>query len=214
MPLALSADDHTKELPSINVTADVFGTDTLQLNASTSSSKFPIHVPRNRNNIDMNSLGLGRDSTILNALFNSGTIASRSWSVFGGLTGAEKAHQMDGNLVLGGYDAAKFTGDNYTEKIAANPACSTSLVATVVNMEIEAAGQSVSLLGEQLGNAVRFCIDPAYPIITIPEEAGNVFRTYGSAVEELGRSFGLNLFGLVYDANSVYVLFYHLCYDT
>lgn len=206
MSLDLSKDDHTKELPSFNLTRDLFGTDTLQLNASTSTSKFPFHVPRGRHmGINMHSLGLGRDSTILNALYNSGTIASRSWSVFGGLTGATVDHQMDGNLVLGGYDSAKFTGDNHTEKITSNSACPTSLVATVTNIEIESAGQSVSLLGEQLDSAIRFCIDPSFPIITIPKEAGDIFREKSTVADELGRSFGLNIYGLVYAANSVYV---------
>lgn len=206
MSLDLSKDDHTKELPSFNLTLDLLGSDTLHLNASTSTSEFPIHIPRTRHmSTLMNSLGLGRDSTILNALYKSGTIASRSWSVFAGLTGATADHQMDGNLVLGGYDSAKFTGENYTERLTSNPACGTSLVATVTNMEIESAGQSVRLLNEQLGSAIRFCIDPAFPIITIPEEAGDVFRAKSSVTDELGRSLGLNLFGLLYAANSVYV---------
>ena len=206
MSLDLSKDDHTKEHPSFNLTLDLLGSDTLHLNASTSTSKFPFHIPRVRHmGILMNSLGLGRDSTILNALYNSGTIASRSWSVFAGLTGATADHQMDGNLVLGGYDSAKFTGDNYTERIASNPACLHGLVATVTDMEIESAGQSVSLLNEQLGSAIRFCIDPSFPIITIPEEAGDVFREKSTVADEVGRSLGLNIFGLLYAANSVYV---------
>jgi hypothetical protein len=204
-PLPQSTDDHTKELPSFNVTADIFGLETLQLNSSVSTTKFPIHIPRNRNILDMNSIGLGRNSTILNALFNSGVIASRSWSVFGGLMGADSIHQMDGNLVFGGYDTAKFTGDNYTERIVDNRACPTSLVATVVDISIMASGQPLSLLGQQLGSAVRFCVDPAYPIITIPEDAGSIFRDNSTTAQELGRAFGLNLFGLLYDADSAYV---------
>ncbi len=105
------------------------------MNASTSTSEFPIHIPRNRGRLDMNSLGLGRDSAILNAMYNSGIIASRSWSVLGGLTGADLADQIDGHLVLGGYDGAKFTGDNCTEKIAGNPTCSTNMVATVQDVD-------------------------------------------------------------------------------
>jgi hypothetical protein len=205
-PLTVDEDDHTKELPTFNVTLDLFGRDTLQLNVTTSTSNFPFHIPRFRHmGMDMNSLGLGRQSTILNALYNSGTIASRSESVFGGLTGATVEHQMYGNLVLGGYDAAKFTGDNYTEKILSNSACPTSLVVTVTDIEIESAGQRVSLLGEQLGNAVRFCIDLSYPIITLPEAAGDIFRARSTVVDELGRSLGLNLWGLLLAADSVYV---------
>jgi hypothetical protein len=112
---------------------------------------------------------------------------------------------MDGNLVLGGYDAAKFTGDNYTEKILSNSACPTSLVVIVTDIEIESAGQRVSLLGEQLGNAVRFCIDLSYPIITLPEAAGDIFRDRSTVVDKLGRSLGLNLWGLLFAADSVYV---------
>lgn len=105
MSLDLSKDDPTKRAPFLQLATDLFGIDTLQLNASTSTSNFPFHVPRGRHmGMNMHSLGLGRHSTVLNALCNSSTITSGSWYVFAGLAGATADHQIDGNLVLGGYD--------------------------------------------------------------------------------------------------------------
>lgn len=62
-------------------------------------------------------LGLGRNSTLLQTLFNNGLIASRSWSYYWGMDGRGTA-KTDGSLVLGGYDQDKVTGSaNYTTKL-------------------------------------------------------------------------------------------------
>jgi hypothetical protein len=204
-PLNLNS-AYASEDPFINLRANIFGLDTLQLNQSASTLEFPFYIPRGGLDLRMNSLGLGRDSTILNTLFNNGMIASRSWSIFGGLEGAESSNQMEGQVVLGGYDGAKFKGENYTSKLDFDADCSSGVIATVVDMEIEDAGGPVSLLSEQLGSAVRFCIDPMYPLIAIPEAAGNIFRANGSTImSEIGRSLGLNSFGMVYSVDTVYV---------
>ncbi|KKZ61596.1 hypothetical protein EMCG_00579 [[Emmonsia] crescens] len=60
-------------------------------------------------------MGLGRASSFLDVLNAQNKISSRTWSLFWGQQGLEAFHQMEGNLVLGGYDRAKIKGDNFTK---------------------------------------------------------------------------------------------------
>jgi Eukaryotic aspartyl protease len=76
---------------------------------------FPIRVATNGSTFP-DHLGLGYGSTILQRLFNTGLIASRSFSLYIG-TGMERAGGViNGSVTLGGYDSARFTGTvhNYT----------------------------------------------------------------------------------------------------
>ena len=75
------------------------------------------------------SLGSGSNSTILNALKASGQIASRSWSLFWGRTGATTNTQLKGSFVFVGYDRAKVSGANYTRSFSSSKSsCSTSML--------------------------------------------------------------------------------------
>jgi hypothetical protein len=149
-----------------------------------------------------NSLGFGMQSTILNGLSNAGLIASRTFSMFFGLTGASKDHQMDGSLVIGGYDAAKIAGQNYTLPLIYTTACPTGLltVVTDISMNFEN-GTSQSITGAAQGFALQMCIQPGYPLITIPSDIWSNFQRYATGTY-LGRSFGINLFGELYAADN------------
>lgn len=115
-----AVEDPLFSVDSSNNLGDEFGTDTLRLTDSTSVSRFPFHIPRfsDDSTVHRNNLGLGPESTLLSQLHKAGKIASRSWSLFWGLTGPTA--QMDGNLILGGYDAAKVQGAEYTQPISRN----------------------------------------------------------------------------------------------
>ena len=60
----------------------------------------------------MNSIGLRTNLTFQNALISAQAIASRTWGYSQGWAGAEAIYQVDGSLVLGGYDAAQTMGKN------------------------------------------------------------------------------------------------------
>lgn len=60
------------------------------------------------------ALGLCSNSTLLSTLKDAGHISSRSYGYWWGENGATSNAQMDGSLVLGGYDAAKTQGPNIT----------------------------------------------------------------------------------------------------
>jgi hypothetical protein len=81
------------------------------------------------------NIGLGRNSTLLNALHKSGRISSRTYSFWWGLNSASPSNSMDGQLVLGGYDAAKVTGPNITQKLLPSAVgCGSGMYLTVTNM--------------------------------------------------------------------------------
>jgi hypothetical protein len=81
------------------------------------------------------NIGLGRNSTLLNALHESERISSRTYSFWWGLDSASSANSIDGQLVLGGYDAAKVTGPNVTQKLLPSTVgCGSGMYLTVTNM--------------------------------------------------------------------------------
>ena len=136
---------------------------------------------------------------MLNALRNAGVIASRTWSVFWGLTGVDSAHQMDGALIIGGYDAAKTDGDNFTQPLSFSSSCPTGLLVFVNEIDM------------LFPNGTRFaithaglamCIEPTYELITMPPDVwANFFNNSGGTWET--RSLGINLFGNDYAADGV-----------
>lgn len=148
------------------------------------------------------ALGLGPNSTILNTLKSTGQIASRSWSMFWGRTGATSATQLDGSFVFGGYDRAKVTGVNHTSALTtAKSACSTNLLVTITDMILNFPnGTDTSLFGAvEKSTVLAACIVPTYPVLmTIPTTPYfNNFETFTN--ENLpGRSFGLYYYGMLY----------------
>lgn len=85
--------------------------------SNTTLVQYPIGMPGfdyGTQNHPTGSIGLGPNSTLLTALKDAGTISSRSYGYWWGENGATSDAQMDGSLVLGGYDAAKIQGSNIT----------------------------------------------------------------------------------------------------
>lgn len=81
------------------------------------------------------NIGLGRNSTLLNALRDAGHISSRTYSYWWGLNSASPSNSMDGQLILGGYDAAKITGPNITrELLPSTSSCGSGMILTITNM--------------------------------------------------------------------------------
>jgi hypothetical protein len=112
-------------------------TDTLKA-GNTTLTKFPIGMP----GLDVggildtqSNIGLGRNSTLLNALRGTKQINSRTYSFWWGLNSASPSNSMDGQLVLGGYDAAKVMEPNITQKLLPSAVgCGSGMYLTVTNM--------------------------------------------------------------------------------
>ncbi|TGO74448.1 hypothetical protein BELL_0282g00100 [Botrytis elliptica] len=151
------------------------------------------------------AIGLGTNSTILNTLYSSGQIASRTWSMFWGRTGATAATQLDGSFVFGGYDRAKVTGSNYTRNLSySKTSCSSGMLVTITNIVLNFSnGTDASLFAGVESAAMQACIQPSFPVLmTIPTSP------YFINFEELtnqtitDRSFGRYYYGMLYGNNS------------
>ncbi|MCJ1308469.1 hypothetical protein MMC25_002122 [Agyrium rufum] len=189
-----------------DTTGDFFGTDILKLNAQNSLSTFPLGVFRN-NAVDSNVLGLGTNSSLMTALFNANKISSRAWSYWDGLTGATKNSQMDGQLVIGGFDKAKTKGENISIPLHApngpvadpfSTNCPTGLLVTVADIQLDFLnGTAPSIFGAS-HPTILYCIDATQPIITVPAATQSFIESFiGPALD---RSTGIYAGGLLYDS--------------
>ena len=188
-----------------NAKGDIFGIDTLHLNSTVSFERFPIGVFRGGVNLEAQVLGLHTNSTLINALLGAKIIASRTWSIFWGLTGADPNNQMDGSLTFGGYDAAKITGPNSTEPLAFGPfingqGCALFVTVTAINMNFPN-GTNFNILGTSHGSALRMCVEPEYPILTLPYDIWQTFTGYAGG-SNIGRSY---FYGELFEADQVSV---------
>ena len=188
-----------------NGRGDIFGTDILHLNSTTTMTNFPIGIMRGGANLNAQVLGLSTNSTLINGLITSKMIASKTWSLFWGLAGPDPTTQMDGSLIFGGYDAAKTTGPNATEHFTAatfsnGQGCVLFVTVTAINMNFPN-GTNFNVLGTGHGNALRMCIQPEYPIITIPYDTWQTFAAYAGG-SNIGRS---QFYGELYTAKNVLV---------
>ena len=186
--------------PNADVGSDLWGSDNFDVNSSFSLPKFPFAIART-SDYPMNSIGLGLNSTFLNALNASAAISSRTWGVFMGLAGAIPAQQMDGSLIIGGYDAAKVVGPNITQNFTIDQGCSSNLIVNVTDITMNLPnGSTVDILP----TGIKACIRPDYPILSFSD---SVWRTFSGAAggAYLNRSYGLNVWGVDYEAAGVYV---------
>ncbi len=188
--------DHDQDLP---------GNDTIHLNSSLALTTFPLgisRVPTEKGNYDMmNSIGLGSNSTLLNALVSAGDIASKTWALSQGWTGAESSQQMDGSLVLGGYDMAKVTGNNITLPFSEDQNCISHLIVTITDIKMNLKnGSNPSILGSSVGSAIKACISPDRPVMSLSSDIWGLFVKI-SGVHEMGRSGGINFWGMSISVN-------------
>ena len=151
---------------------DKWGQDTMKLSESISLDSLPIDLTKQQN-WAINGLGLGANSTILNRLKSTQKIASSSWSMWYGRYnyGRPADVEMDGTLVLGGYDMAKTVGSRIDFRIEAGTACRTNLVAPLLDVKVNAGGQSTSILDKP-----QFaCLDPGQTTLEASAEVFNRF---------------------------------------
>ncbi|KAK2751043.1 hypothetical protein FQN57_000118 [Myotisia sp. PD_48] len=90
-----------------------WGTDSMKLEPNITLEGFPFYKGTSWT-VGFTGLGLGTRSTFLDALYKQKKIFSKTWSLFYGWQQVPKSQQLDGSLVLGGYDKAKITGNNFT----------------------------------------------------------------------------------------------------
>lgn len=109
-------------------------------------------------------LGMGNNSTLLNALKAAGRIATRSYSYWYGFAGAPSVARKDGQFVLGGYDAGQIVASsNYTKKVTP-VAYNCNMRVTISNLILNFPnGTNHDLLaGEPTFDA---CLNPSTPVL-------------------------------------------------
>ncbi|KAJ8068501.1 hypothetical protein OCU04_004051 [Sclerotinia nivalis] len=179
--------------------------DNITLSSNVSMLNFPIGIPKadwgEQGYFPQMAIGLGTNSTILNTLYSSGQIASRTWSMFLGRTGATAATQLDGGFVFGGYDRAKVTGANYTRSLTySRTSCFSGMLVTITNMVLNFPnGTDASIFGGIESDAIQACIGPSYPVLlTVPTDP--YFNNFEQLTKQTitDRSFGTYYYGMLY----------------
>jgi len=177
----------------------------LALNSSINIPSFRIYTPSDNTSLPQSSLGLGRQSSFLDYLYNSGKLASRSWALFWGREAGD--NPLDGSLSFGGFDMAKTSGSNMTQplsSLADMALCPSSLIAFVTDIQLKFSnGTNVSLFGQAPETAMRTCIKPDIPLITFPENIYNNFRAAAGGTY-LGPSTSYKPWGLQYETAAVF----------
>jgi len=173
-----------------NHTIDLWGRDTVRVNSTLPLHGFPFGISRGQGEA-MNTLGIGRNSSLLNALFSSGAIASKTWSYWHGWAGAENQFQKDESLIIGGYDAAKIIGNNITLPFANDEPenCPGGHVVAVKDIKMDFTnGSSQSIFGSSRGSyTMRACADGTSPTMKLSMEIWNAFLAVSGSTE-VGRS--------------------------
>jgi hypothetical protein len=185
-----------------------FVADTLTLNENTTLLDFPLAMPKSdwgeQGYYPQMAIGLGANSTVLNVPKNSGKILSRTWSFFYGVVGGST--RVNGQLVLGGYDASKVSGDGseHTMSPPSSP-CPTKLVITVQGMALRFAnGTETNIFGESQSSALAVCLIPNIPMVMrmpLNPYFNNFMSATDSSIYSMNRSTGLYYWNLRYPAN-------------
>lgn len=200
-----------------NITSQsLWARDSFTLNSNLTLEGFPLGIPRTdwkSSYTPQMAFGLGHNSTILSVLKTAGKVSSRTWSFFWGLTGPTQNVQMDGSFVFGGYDRAKVKGKNYTRPLSTlKPTCTTGMLVTIVDIRLNFPnGSSPSLFTGPQSAAMSACIEPDFPVLmTMPYDPYYEYFSTLIGGTYIGRSFGINFYGMLYAPQNVYVYLHYL----
>ncbi|ESZ93554.1 putative aspartic-type endopeptidase [Sclerotinia borealis F-4128] len=200
VPATNSYPSDASPYPQMNMVSE-----NITLSSNMSVLEFPIGIAKadwaEQGYYPQMAMGLGANSTILNTLYSSGQIASRTWSMFWGRTGATAATQLDGGFIFGGYDRAKVTGANYTRTLTySRTACSSGMLVTITNLVLNFPnGTDASMFGGIESDAIQACIEPSYPVLlTLPTNPYFINFEQLTNGDLIDRSFGTYYYGMLY----------------
>lgn len=159
-------------------------------------------------------LGLGANSTLLSALKSAGKIVSASFSWWVGWSGSIPSAQMDGQVVFGGYDAAKATGVNYTGTFTTpTPNCPSGMFADVTGIILNFPnGSEFPLMGSSSVNSewgsIPSCLYPDYDGLIYTVDYDPIYMTFetftGTSNIGHGGGNGVGFGGMIYPVDNVY----------
>ena len=126
------------------------------------------------------TVGLGPTSTLLQALWNAGSISSRSFGLYMG-TGYDRAGgDINGSLALGGYDAGRFNGTVYNYTI--NSTSSTPLSVHVGDLILNDPDNGIENLSLIRGTGFDASITTEQYPLTLPADVTQAFAKALNAV--------------------------------
>jgi hypothetical protein len=188
------------------------GYDTVSFGANTSLSGFPLRIASKGIDLSTNQvqLGLGSNSTLLAALKQTGRIASRTWSYWYGHAGGETSAQMDGQLVLGGYDSQKIKPEKkHVGEIAYTDQCYTGMTVTVSKMFLNFPnGSSPNIMDtDEAGGSglMTACLCPTCPFfMALPLDPYFARYEEWTGSTSVGHSTGINFWTMLYEPDNVF----------
>ncbi|KAH6848028.1 aspartic peptidase domain-containing protein [Chaetomium sp. MPI-CAGE-AT-0009] len=217
-PVEIGTQGSESGIPRL-VSTSLAGTDRLAV-GDNDAVTIPVGIPRLRWDGGFtiaHALGLGPNSTYLNALVAARRIPSRVWSIFWGRMWTGSA-DMDGSIVLGGYDEEKVIGQNFTERLdySEGMGCWTGMRVTIVDVIANFnSGNDVSIMS---GNsAVRSCIVPQRQLLwEAPSDIASDLRSKtglvaskavpGTSFHALSTGINMTATGSVFDGDLTFVL--------
>lgn len=189
------------------VSSSLGGTDNINLAGTGTTPRMPIGIPRQQwdnGYSTLHPLGLGSNSTYLNALIRAGTITSRVWSLYWGRMWTTN-NPLNGSLILGGYDERKVNGQSYTSKLNYDPktGCFTGLRVNIVDVVLNfRGGGDKSLFKDR--SIIPACIVPTRQLL-LQTNAGMVSNFLNATgIKNNDLAYGLHWQALQFNATNVY----------
>ncbi|CAG1969860.1 unnamed protein product [Fusarium graminearum] len=191
------------------VSTSLAGTDNITLGGAPPVEDLPIGIPRLKWDAGytmLHPLGLGSNSTYLNALKEAGKISSRVWSIFWGRMWVKTP--IDGSLVLGGYDEEKVIGKNYTAPLVyddytGTAGCWTGMEITLSDIRVNFRdGSDESIFPSN--TALPCCIVPHRQLLL--EAPGAYVSRFEevTGINHTGTSYGLHWSARLFDADDAF----------
>jgi hypothetical protein len=193
--------------------------DTLRLGSNTTLADFPIGTPLadwgEQGYYPMNAIGMGRNSSLLSQLSAKSNLVSHTVSMFWGLEGVEQSSQLDGSLVLGGYDKAKVSGQRYTLPLDTGFQCPSQMVVNIADIQLNfpnGTDTSIFPSDSSKSNILSACIDPSFPtLMTLPlDPYFRNFEKWAGLSSDYTRTLGINFFNLIYQSSEKLYVFHSL----
>lgn len=172
---------------------DIFVNDVMKLKDNTIYG-FPFVVEPGNGYYSFPEIGLGKNSTFIQAAIDVGAAPSDSWSFYSGIyadTGA------GGSLIIGGYSEDLYEGEIYTKNMSSLPednpmlqswveAWPIQFVYDVVGLNWTTSNGTFDIMGSAdsrqstIGQEMVLMIDPFYSTLTVPN---SVFYNWGNATK-------------------------------
>ncbi|KAI1270375.1 aspartic peptidase domain-containing protein [Xylariaceae sp. FL1019] len=186
------------------LTSSLGGTETFGFESGSSLHEFPIGIPRlnwDHGYTMLHAMGMGANSTLLNALYESKQIGARAWSFFWGRESIDPDGSLDGSLVLGGYDQQKTIGANYSQALdySDSTGCWTGMKVIIASIQLNFRnGSDIDMLPPN--TSLDVCLVPQRQLLLeAPHSLIDTFEDL-TGMTNRGTSFGLHWTAFLYDA--------------